>query len=92
MQGTVDRVVPDGGFGVIIGPKREEYFFHRRALTGPEFEELGPGVTVLFEVHDGKGDTPEEHLRAVNIRLAPDAIPAVDNEPLPPGKVAGGFS
>ena len=89
MQGRVDRVVADGGYGFIIGPNGEEYFFHRSALKGPEFEELGPGVTVLFEVQEGKGDQPDEHLRAIDIRLAPDAIPAVDNEPLPPGKVAG---
>ena len=89
MRGTVDRVVPDGGYGFIVGPNGEEYFFHRSALTGPEFEEMGPGVAVLFEAHEAKGDEPEEHLRAINIRLAPDAIPAVDNEPLPPGKVAG---
>ncbi len=90
LQGTVDRVDPEGKFGFIIGPNGEEYFFHRSALAGPEFEELGPGVAVLFEAHEGKGDEPEEHLRAVNVRLSPDAIPAVDNEPLPPGKVAGG--
>ena len=30
MQGTVDRVVADEGFGFIIGPNGEEYFF-----TGP---------------------------------------------------------
>ena len=89
MQGTVDRVVADDGFGFIIGPNGEEYFFHRSALKGGEFEELGPGVSVLFEAHEGKGDAPDEHLRAVNVRLAPDAIPAVDNEPLPPGKVGG---
>ena len=90
MQGTVDRVVSDGGYGFIIGPNGEEYFFHQSALTGPEFGELGPGVTVLFAVGEGKGDAPDEHLRALNIRLAPEAIPAVDNEPLPPGKVGGG--
>jgi cold shock CspA family protein len=90
MQGTVDRVVADGGYGFIIGPSGEEYFFHRSGLSGPEFEELGPGVSVWFEAHEGKGDQPTEHLRATNVRLAPDAVPAVDNEPLPPGKVAGG--
>ena len=89
MRGTVDRVVPDGSFGFIIGPNGEEYFFHQSGLSGPEFGELGSGVPVLFEVREGQGDTPEEHLRAVNIRLADDAIPAVDNEPLPGGKVAG---
>ena len=90
MQGTVDRIVADGGYGFIIGPNGEEYFFHRSGLSGQEFEELGPGVPVWFEVHAGKGDLPEEHLRATNVRLAPDAVPAVDNEPLPTGKVAGG--
>jgi len=89
MRGTVDRVVADRGFGFLIGPNGEEYFFHRSALTGTAFEELGPGVTVLFRAAEEEGDTPEEHLRAVNIRLDEDAIPAVDNEPLPPGEIAG---
>ena len=87
MQGTVDRVVADGGFGFIIGPNGEEYFFHRSALTGPEFDEMGPGVPVMFDVTEGKGDAPDEHLRAINIRLAPDAVPAIDSEPLPPEKI-----
>lgn len=87
MRGTVDRVVAESGFGFVIGPNGEEYFFHRTALSGPEFEELGPGVTVLFDVTEGKGDDPQEHLRAINVRLAEDAVPAVDNEPLPPEKL-----
>ena len=90
MQGTVDRVVADEGFGFIIGPNGEEYFFHRTALKGVDWEELGPGVPVIFQSTVGEGDRPDEHLRAVDIVLAPDAVPAVDNEPLPPGKVAGG--
>ena len=90
MQGTVDRVVADEGFGFIIGPNGEEYFFHRTALKGVDWEELGPGVPVIFQSTVGEGDRPDEHLRAVDIVLAPDAIPAVDHEPLPPGKVAGG--
>jgi len=90
MQGTVDRVVADEGFGFIIGPNGEEYFFHRTALKGADWEELGPGVPVIFQSTVGQGDRPDEHLRAVDIVLAPDAVPAVDNEPLPPGKVAGG--
>lgn len=89
MRGTVDRIVPDAGFGFIVGPNGEEYFFHRSALTGPEFEELAPGVPVLFEAHDGKGDAPDEHLRAVDIRLTDDAVPAVDNELLPSEKLGG---
>lgn len=89
MHGVVDRVVPEGGFGFLIGPNGEEYFFHRSALIGAEFEELGPGVTVEFQVAEDPGDTPDEHLRAVNIRLAEDAVLAVDNEPLPPWKLGG---
>ncbi len=49
MQGTVDRVVADEGFGFIIGPNGEEYFFHRTALKGVDWEELGPGVPVIFQ-------------------------------------------
>jgi cold shock CspA family protein len=90
MQGTVDRVVPEEGFGFIIGPNGEEYFFHRSALQGVKWEEIGAGVPVIFHVEEGTGDRPDEHLRAVDIRLAADAMPAVDNEPLPAGKIAGG--
>ena len=90
MQGTVDRVVAGEGFGFIIGPNGEEYFFHRGALQGVKWEEIGPGVPVIFHVEERTGDRPDEHLRAVDIHLAADAIPAVDNEPLPAGKIAGG--
>ena len=90
MRGIVDRVVSDGGYGFIVGPNGEEYFFHRSALSEPEFGELGPGVEVLFDVTEADGDAPDEHLRAVAVRLAPDAIPAVGNETLPSEKLAGG--
>ena len=83
MQETVDRVVADEGFGFIIGPNGEEYFFHRTALKGVDWEELGPGVPVIFQATVEEGDRPDEHLWAVDIVLAPDAVPAVDNEPLP---------
>ena len=89
MQGTVDRVVPDEGFGFIIGPNGEEYFFHRTGLKGAEWEEIGPGSQVNFQIGEDPGDRPDEHLRAVNVFLDPDSIPAVDNEPLPQGKVGG---
>jgi cold shock CspA family protein len=87
LQGTVDRVDSEGRFGFIIGSNGEEYFFHQTALQGPDFEELGPGVTVMFDVSTDPGDRSDEHLRAVDIKLAADAVPAVDNEPLPPGKL-----
>ena len=89
MQGTVDRVVPDEGFGFIIGPNGEEYFFHRTGLKGAEWEEIGPGSQVNFQIGEDPGDRRDEHLRAVDVFLDPDSIPAVDNEPLPQGKVGG---
>jgi len=89
MPGTVDRVVPEDGFGFIIGPNGEAYFFHRSALRGAEREEMRPGVGVVFEAHAAAGDRPDEHLRAIDVRSAPDAVPAVDNELLPPEKIGG---
>lgn len=86
-EGTVDRVDPEGKYGFIIGPNGEEYFFHMTALQGPEFGELGPGTRVLFDVSVEEGDQPDEHLRAVDIRLADDTIPADDNVPIPPEKL-----
>jgi cold shock CspA family protein len=89
MQGTIDRVVGNEGYGFIVGPNGEEYFFHRTGVKGAEWEELGPGVPVFFQAEQGEGDLPGEHLRAVDVTLTPDAVPAVDHEPLPPGKVSG---
>jgi cold shock CspA family protein len=89
LRGVVDRVVPDGKFGFIIGPNGEEYFFHQSALKETEFEELAPGVPVEFhgETATEAGDRPDEHLRAIDVRLTDDAVPAVDNETLPVEKV-----
>lgn len=87
MRGVVDRVIADEGYGFAIGPNGEEYFFHRSGLNGARFEELAPGVPIEFQITEAAGDRPDEHLRAVEIRLADDAVPAVDNEPLPPEKI-----
>ena len=92
MQGTTDRVVPDEGFGFIIGPNGEEHFFHRTASRGVEWEEFGPGVPVYFQAEAGTGNRPDEHRRAIDATLADDAIPAVDTEPLPLEKVSGGLA
>lgn len=89
MQGTVDRVNADEGFGFLIGPNGEEYFFHRSGLVDAEWGEMAPGVSVWFQVSEEPGDQPDEHLRAVNVRLTDDAIPGVDNEQLPPEKIGG---
>jgi cold shock CspA family protein len=87
MLGTIDRVVPDSGFGFIIGPNGEEYFFHRTGLKAVDFPELAPGVPVEFDVSQEPGDRPDERLRAVNVRMTDEAVPGVDNEPLPPDKI-----
>ena len=46
-------------------------------------------MVVTFRWEEGVGDRPDEHLRAVDVHLTPDAVPAVDNEPLPQGKLSG---
>jgi len=89
MQGTVDRIVADEGYGFLIGPNGEEYFFHRSALLDAQWDEITAGVPVWFQAKDDPSDQPDEHFRAVNVRLTDDAIPGVDNEPLTPEKVAG---
>jgi cold shock CspA family protein len=87
LEGRVDRVYPEEKYGFIIGPNGEEYFFHMTALQGPEFSELAAGVPVKFDVSTDDGDRRDEHLRAVNIKLTDDALPAVDHEQLPPEKI-----
>ena len=89
MQGEISRLAPDGGFGFIIGENRQEFFFHRSALQALDFDELAPGIRVIFEAgHEAHGDEQGERPRAVNIRLAPDETPAVDHEILPEEKSA----
>jgi cold shock CspA family protein len=90
MRGTIAEIVIDRGFGFVDGEDGRRYFFHRNALTGADFGELGPGVEVEFAVkeHD-VGDEAGERPRAINLRLAEGAIPAADHEPLTRGKVGG---
>ena len=88
MRGVVSSIVPDRGFGFVRDEAGDEFFFHRSALKAVDFEELAEGVAVEFEVKNHEeGDQAGERPRAVNVRLADDAIPAVDNEPLPAEKV-----
>jgi cold shock CspA family protein len=87
MRGTVKRLVVDGGYGFIEGADGEEFFFNRAALLGTDFGELAPGIPVEFDIKRHEhGDQPGEDPRAVGVRLAPDAIPAVENTRLPPEK------
>ena len=89
MHGTVSRLSPERGFGFIEATDGREFFFHRSALHGVEFEELASGVGVEFEVGHEPGDEVGEGPRATSVRLADDAIPAVDGETLPPEKIGG---
>jgi cold shock CspA family protein len=86
MQGTIQTLVQERGFG-IIAADGQEFFFHRGAVDG-DFGNYAEGSRVVFEIDtDPKGDEPNERPRAVNVRLADDEVPAVDNVPLPPEKV-----
>jgi cold shock protein len=78
MNGTVARMVVDRGFGFIRGDDGREYFFHRSALHGVQFEELAPGSLVVFQRGGDPGDEPGEGPRAVSVALAPGAEPSVD--------------
>jgi len=87
VRGTIAEVVIDRGFGFIDGDDGRRYFFHRSALAGADFGELAPGVSVEFSIKEhAEGDEPGEHPRAVTLRLAEDAVPAADHEPLPRAK------
>ena len=86
MDGTIASLQPERGFGFITA-NGEEFFFHRSALLGVEFDELAEGLTVEFQPEWGApGDKPGEEPRAVSVRLADFEMPAVDNELLPPEK------
>jgi cold shock CspA family protein len=87
MRGTVTEIIIDRGFGFIREDSGQQFFFHRNALQGgTSFEDLGAGTAVEFEVGHESGDESGERPRAVNVRLAPDAVPAADHEILPPQK------
>jgi cold shock CspA family protein len=77
-HGTVDRLIPDRGFGFIADDDGSEYFFHRTALQATRLDDLAPGTPVTFALGSDPGDQPDEHLRAVSVRLAEEALPAVD--------------
>ena len=89
-RGTITRMNAADGYGFITTPDGEEYFFHRTATKGAHWGQFATGVDVDFDVEEhGVGDDVLERARAVDVRLAPDAAPAVDNERLPPEKVTG---
>jgi CspA family cold shock protein len=64
VAGTIKRLVTDKGFGFVVGPDGNEYFFHQSACDG-QFDRLHEGQSVTFEMGQGpKGP------RAENIRVA----------------------
>ncbi|RYB97860.1 HPF/RaiA family ribosome-associated protein [Ciceribacter ferrooxidans] len=54
MRGTVARVVPEEGFGFILGADGREYFFRRESVTTENWAALGEGTKVRFAEHDGE--------------------------------------
>jgi cold shock CspA family protein len=89
MRGTIVNLIQERGFG-FVEAEGQRFFFQRGALTGgTEFGDLAEGIAVEFQVNnDAKGDRDDEHPRAINVRLADDAVPAVDHEVLPRQKTA----
>ena len=91
MHGRIASVSSERGSGFIT-PDEEggEIFFHRNALHGVEFDELAPGIAVEFMLGQEAGARPSEGLRAVDVRLADDAVLAVDHEALSAEKLGQG--
>ena len=64
--GTVKRVISERGFGFIVAPDGNEYFFHKDGLTGSlDFDRLIGGESVTFEI-----ESAPKGLRAVQVRAA----------------------
>jgi cold shock CspA family protein len=63
MQGKIQRVVRDRGFGFIRSSDGQEVFFHRNSLQQIDFDGLKDGEAVEFELERG-----EKGPRAANVR------------------------
>jgi cold shock CspA family protein len=88
MRGVIVRIDADGKFGFIEGVDGREFFFHLTGLSGVDFDQLAVGSKVEFSVREHEpGDEPGEHPRAVHVQLAPEQVPVIENEPLPPEKL-----
>jgi CspA family cold shock protein len=56
MEGTIDKLIEDKGFGFIkVEGEEKGLFFHKNELKGVTFEELKVGDKVSFE----KTDSPK---------------------------------
>jgi len=87
MHGRIASISPESGLGFIT-PDEEggEISFHKNAVHGTGFDELEPGVAVEFMLGQEAGARPSEGLRAVDVRLAEEAVPTVDQNALPAEK------
>lgn len=47
--GTIKKLVSDRGFGFIQQSDGTDLFFHRTAVTGTTFDQLGEGQSVTYE-------------------------------------------
>lgn len=47
--GTIKKLVSDRGFGFIQQTDGTDLFFHRSAVIGANFDDLGEGQTVTYE-------------------------------------------
>jgi CspA family cold shock protein len=47
--GTIKKLVSDRGFGFIQQADGTDLFFHRSAVTGANFDDLGEGQSVSYE-------------------------------------------
>ena len=65
-KGTVKRLIKDRGFGFVKIKQGEDLFFHSSELQGVDFDSLGEGQEVEFEVGQGRSGSPQ----AVKVRLA----------------------
>jgi cold shock CspA family protein len=88
MRGRIASISPERGSG-FIAPDEEggEIYFRRDALHGADFTSLAEGVAVEFTLGHEQGTRANEGLRAVDVRLADAADPAVDHETLPAEKL-----
>ena len=65
-KGTIKRLIKDRGFGFIKIEQGEDLFFHQNELQGVDYDSLGEGQEVEFEVGRGREGRPQ----AIQVRLA----------------------
>ena len=64
MNGTIQRLIADKGFGFIAASDGKEYFFHSSACTGTSFNLLQTGQTVTFDVGQGPKGPRAENVKS----------------------------